>query len=148
MPDGADTVVPPASSPLNLSPDDLAALARALAPLLLAAAPPASVPIVPPTTPIVPGPGFVGPLTANSIEAPLTVYFRILIAYSAGTGKTMEVALCLLSYLESFLKLRTDYEWAAVLAYHMAFLPIVVARWPTGATLARRSWTPSSRAST
>ncbi|KAJ7670548.1 hypothetical protein B0H17DRAFT_836458, partial [Mycena rosella] len=59
--------------------------------------------------------------TPQSIEAPLTVYIRILVVHSAPTGKASDVALCLLGYLESFLKLRSDYEWSAVLAYHMAF---------------------------
>lgn len=59
--------------------------------------------------------------TPQSIEAPLTVYIRILIAHAVPTGQVAEVALATMSYMESFLKLRTDYEWSAVLQYHMAF---------------------------
>ncbi|KAJ7645864.1 hypothetical protein B0H17DRAFT_897508, partial [Mycena rosella] len=47
--------------------------------------------------------------TPQSIEAPLTVYIRILVTHSAPTGKASD--------------LRSDYEWSAVLAYHMAFFP-------------------------
>lgn len=59
--------------------------------------------------------------TPASIEIPLMVYFRIIIAHSAATGQSVQVALATLSYVESFLRLRADYEWSAVLAYHMAF---------------------------
>lgn len=59
--------------------------------------------------------------TPQSIEAPLTVYIRILIAHAIPTGQVAEVALATLAYLESFLLLRTEYEWSAVLQYHMAF---------------------------
>lgn len=59
--------------------------------------------------------------TPQSIEAPLTVYIRILIAHAVPTGQVAEVATATLTYLESFLKLRNDYEWSAVLQYHMSF---------------------------
>lgn len=59
--------------------------------------------------------------TSLSIELPLMVYFRILVAHAFTTGNGVAVALPTLSYVESFLKLRSEYEWPAVLAYHMAF---------------------------
>ncbi|KAJ7095567.1 hypothetical protein C8R44DRAFT_585099, partial [Mycena epipterygia] len=81
-----------------------------------------------------------------SIEAPLTVYIRILIAHSAPTSKAADFAFCL-GYLESFLKLRSHYEWSAVLAYHMAFSARRRREMATGSYIGWRTWTPSCRAS-
>lgn len=59
--------------------------------------------------------------TPLSVELPLMVYFRILIAHAVTTGDVATVALATSAYTESFLRLRAEYEWPAVLAYHMAF---------------------------
>jgi len=58
--------------------------------------------------------------TPYSIEAPLTVYLRILVAHATGAQVPI-VARAAMFYIAQFLKLRTKYEWAAVLNYHMAF---------------------------
>ncbi|KAF8059535.1 hypothetical protein FPV67DRAFT_1426083 [Lyophyllum atratum] len=58
--------------------------------------------------------------TPYSIEAPLTVYLRILVAH-ASAAQVPIVARAAMLYLAQFLKLRTEYEWSAVLNYHMAF---------------------------
>ncbi len=57
----------------------------------------------------------------NFVIQPLTVYFSILIAHSAATGKTAELAIATLAYISSLTKLAVEFEWHAVLAYHMAF---------------------------
>lgn len=57
----------------------------------------------------------------NSVLQPLTVYFSILIAHSVATGKTADLAVAVLAYVSSLTKLATEFEWHAVLAYHMAF---------------------------
>lgn len=59
--------------------------------------------------------------TLLSLHVPLAMYFRVLIVHSAATGKTVEVALAMVSYLSSLVKLSYEFEWPAVLAYHMAF---------------------------
>lgn len=59
--------------------------------------------------------------TPSSVELPLLVYFRIIIAHCAPSGDAATITLYVLSYIESFLRIRTEYEWSAVLGYHMAF---------------------------
>ncbi|GLB45427.1 hypothetical protein LshimejAT787_3700060 [Lyophyllum shimeji] len=58
--------------------------------------------------------------TPYSVQAPLLVYIRILIAHATGS-QVAAVARATTLYLAQFLKLCAEYEWAAVLNYHMAF---------------------------
>ena len=57
----------------------------------------------------------------NSILQPLTVYFSILITHSMATGKTAKLAVSVFTYIASITKLSAEFEWHAILAYHMIF---------------------------
>ncbi|KAG6919149.1 hypothetical protein DXG01_008956 [Tephrocybe rancida] len=58
-------------------------------------------------------------LTPYSIEASFTVYIRILVAH-VSVQQVAAVAKAAMLYLALFLRLHTEYEWPAVLNYHMA----------------------------
>ncbi|KAG6905820.1 hypothetical protein DXG01_000537 [Tephrocybe rancida] len=58
--------------------------------------------------------------TPYSIEASLLVYMCILVAHATSTQVSVVTHATML-YLVSFLKLCSEYEWSAVLNYHMAF---------------------------
>lgn len=60
----------------------------------------------------------------NSITQPLNTFFSILIAFAATSGKsdvTCVIALGALSYLSHLSSLQQQYEWHAVLRYHMDY---------------------------
>lgn len=59
--------------------------------------------------------------TPTSIELPMLVYIRILVAHCSSNSDASTINLHFLSYIESFLKIRSEYDWPAVLNYHMAF---------------------------
>lgn len=59
--------------------------------------------------------------TPVSVIYLLQIYFRILMVYANPTGKALEVALATNSYAATLLKFSTEFDWHAVLAYHLAF---------------------------
>jgi len=61
----------------------------------------------------------------NVLQAPLSLYFFILASF-AGCGDSDSAATSLIArvsftYLHNLYKISQDYEWAAVLSYHMEF---------------------------
>lgn len=57
----------------------------------------------------------------NSIMIPLSTYFSILILHSHNTGQSHKIGNWFFSYNAHLLHLASEYEWSAVLAYHMSF---------------------------
>ena len=61
----------------------------------------------------------------NALQAPLSLYFSILVSF-AGCGGGDSAATALIAragftYLRNLYKMSQDYEWPAVLSYHMEF---------------------------
>ena len=61
----------------------------------------------------------------NVLQAPLSLYFSILASFRVCGGSdsaaTTLIAQVSFTYLHSLYKMSQDYEWAAVLSYHMEF---------------------------
>ncbi|KAI0364731.1 hypothetical protein BV20DRAFT_955666 [Pilatotrama ljubarskyi] len=60
----------------------------------------------------------------HSIFAPLTTYFQILTTFAASSGSTAavyQVASGSYAYLSQLVQFDEEYQWSAVLAYHMDF---------------------------
>ncbi|KAI0355034.1 hypothetical protein OH77DRAFT_1377335, partial [Trametes cingulata] len=60
----------------------------------------------------------------QSVVAPLTTYFHILTMFAASSGSL--AAVCLVArgafaYLSQLAQFNEDYQWSAVLAYHLEF---------------------------
>lgn len=57
----------------------------------------------------------------NSIAIPLDTYFSILIMHTQHTGHSASIAVNFFHYNAHLIKIASEYEWPAVVAYHMAF---------------------------
>ncbi|EPT05788.1 hypothetical protein FOMPIDRAFT_1092138, partial [Fomitopsis schrenkii] len=60
----------------------------------------------------------------NSLFPPLTVYFQILLAFAASSNNaylTFQVGRASMAYLRQLEIFHEEYQWSAVLAYHMEF---------------------------
>jgi len=57
----------------------------------------------------------------NSILIPLSTYFSILIMYTQASGNSATISFNILRYNGHLVKIASEYEWTAVVAYHMAF---------------------------
>ena len=57
----------------------------------------------------------------NSILVPLSTYFSILIMHAQASGKAATISFNVLRYNGHLVKIASEYEWTAVVAYHMAF---------------------------
>ncbi len=59
--------------------------------------------------------------TLSSIVVPLTTYFSILMAHYQPMAKSALLGIQLFRYTAHLTKITSEYEWHAVVAYHMAF---------------------------
>ncbi|PBK93499.1 hypothetical protein ARMGADRAFT_872169, partial [Armillaria gallica] len=59
--------------------------------------------------------------TLNSIINPLFTYFSILIMHAQASGKSALLAIQVLHYNAHLSRIASEYEWHAMVAYHMAF---------------------------
>ncbi|PBK86734.1 hypothetical protein ARMGADRAFT_864100, partial [Armillaria gallica] len=59
--------------------------------------------------------------TLNSIIDPLSTYFSILIMHAQASRKSALLAVQVLRYNAHLSRIASEYEWHAVVAYHMAF---------------------------
>ncbi|KAK0469349.1 uncharacterized protein EV420DRAFT_1235369, partial [Desarmillaria tabescens] len=57
----------------------------------------------------------------SSIIVPLSTYFSILITHNQPTGKSALLAVQLFRYIVHLARIASEYEWHAVVSYHMAF---------------------------
>ncbi|PBK97291.1 hypothetical protein ARMGADRAFT_880964, partial [Armillaria gallica] len=59
--------------------------------------------------------------TLNSIIDPLSTYFSILIIHAQASRKSALLAVQVLHYNAHLSRIASEYEWHAMVAYHMAF---------------------------
>ncbi|KAJ3784850.1 hypothetical protein GGU10DRAFT_333567 [Lentinula aff. detonsa] len=64
---------------------------------------------------------FVGPLSGNTAAVPLSTYFSILLTHAEAAGKVSLIASDFFKYNAHLIKITSEYEWSAVVGYHMAF---------------------------
>ncbi|KAL0572164.1 hypothetical protein V5O48_009799 [Marasmius crinis-equi] len=57
----------------------------------------------------------------NAIATPLMVYFSIILMHAGATGQVTVMALDFFHYTAHLTKIASEYEWTAMVAYHMAF---------------------------
>ncbi|KAJ3759705.1 hypothetical protein FB446DRAFT_626399, partial [Lentinula raphanica] len=57
----------------------------------------------------------------NSIAVPLSAYFSILVCHAEAAGKVSRISTDFLKYNAHLIRISSEYEWTAVVAYHMAF---------------------------
>jgi len=57
----------------------------------------------------------------NSILVPLSMYFSILIMHAQASGNSATISFNILRYNGHLVKIVSEYEWTAIVAYHMAF---------------------------
>ncbi|KAJ3993524.1 hypothetical protein F5050DRAFT_1546638, partial [Lentinula boryana] len=57
----------------------------------------------------------------NAIAIPLSTYFSILVCHAETSGKVSQISTDFFKYNTHLIKIASEYEWSAVIAYHMAF---------------------------
>ncbi|KAJ3995792.1 hypothetical protein F5050DRAFT_1712637 [Lentinula boryana] len=57
----------------------------------------------------------------NAIAIPLSTYFSILVSHAETSGKVSRICMDFFKYNAHLIKIASEYEWSAVIAYHMAF---------------------------
>ncbi|KAJ3793701.1 hypothetical protein GGU11DRAFT_691260 [Lentinula aff. detonsa] len=57
----------------------------------------------------------------NAIAVPLSTYFSILLTHAEAAGKVSLIASHFFKYNAHLIKITSEYEWSAVVGYHMAF---------------------------
>ncbi|KAJ3978889.1 hypothetical protein F5890DRAFT_1377207, partial [Lentinula detonsa] len=57
----------------------------------------------------------------NAIAVPLSTYFSILLTHAEAAGKVSLIASDFFKYNAHLIKITSEYEWSAVVGYHMAF---------------------------
>ncbi|KAL0567968.1 hypothetical protein V5O48_014025 [Marasmius crinis-equi] len=57
----------------------------------------------------------------SSVAVPLSTYFSIILAHAETTGRVSNMAIDFFRYNSHLVRIAGEYEWAAVVAYHMAF---------------------------
>ncbi|KAJ3710537.1 hypothetical protein C8R42DRAFT_544841, partial [Lentinula raphanica] len=57
----------------------------------------------------------------NAIAVPLSTYFSILVCHAEASGKVSRISLDFFKYNAHLIRISSEYEWPAVIAYHMAF---------------------------
>ncbi|KAL0567967.1 hypothetical protein V5O48_014024 [Marasmius crinis-equi] len=57
----------------------------------------------------------------SSVAVPLSTYFSIILVHAEPTARVSNMAVDFFRYNSHLIKISDEYEWAAVVAYHMAF---------------------------
>ncbi|KAL0567969.1 hypothetical protein V5O48_014026, partial [Marasmius crinis-equi] len=57
----------------------------------------------------------------SSVAVPLSTYFSIILAHAKPTGRVSKMAIDFFRYNSHLIRIAGEYEWTAVVAYHMAF---------------------------
>ncbi|KAJ3793251.1 hypothetical protein GGU11DRAFT_692146 [Lentinula aff. detonsa] len=57
----------------------------------------------------------------NAIAISLSTYFSILVSHAETSGKVSRICMDFFKYNAHLIKIASEYEWSAVIAYHMAF---------------------------
>ncbi|KAJ3767103.1 hypothetical protein FB446DRAFT_696740 [Lentinula raphanica] len=57
----------------------------------------------------------------NAIVIPLSTYFSILLCHAEASGKVSRISMDFFKYNAHLIRIASEYEWSAVIAYHMAF---------------------------